>query len=75
MRGGLRGDEGVRCMDAFLHLELLIQPGTHPPAGLLDVPGHPQVPFSGYLELLAAIERVTTEPVIEPGSATGRGAS
>lgn len=62
-------------MDAFLHLELLIRPGVQPPAGLLHVPGHPQVPFSGYLELLAAIERVTAEPVIEPGSAQGRGAS
>ena len=75
MRDGMGDEEGVRCMDAFLHLELLIQPGSHPPAGLLHVPGHPQVPFSGYLELLAAIERVTTEPVAEPRSAQGRGAS
>ena len=31
--------EGVRCMDAFLHLELLIQPGSHPPAGAAPRPG------------------------------------
>ena len=72
---GIPGREGVRCMEAFLHLELLLQPGVTPPTGMLHVPGHPQVPFSGYLELLAAIERVTTEPVSEPGSAQRRGAS
>ena len=62
-------------MEAFLHLELLLQPGVHPPAGMLHVPGHPQVPFSGYLELLAAIERVTAEPVAETGQSQARGAS
>ena len=62
-------------MDTFLHLELLLRPGANPPAGLLHVPGHAQVPFSGYLELLAAIERVIAEPVAEPGSAQGREAS
>ena len=62
-------------MDAFLHLELLLQPGVSPPTGMLHVPGHPQVPFSGYLELLAAIERVTAEPVAEPGPRETRGAS
>lgn len=75
MRAGVGEQEGVWCMDAVLHLELLITPGSHPPAGVLHVPGHPQVPFSGYLELLAAIERVTTDPVAEPRSAQGRGAS
>ena len=56
-------------MDAFLHLELLVQSGVQPPAGVLLVAGHPEVRFSGYLELLAAIERVTAGPVPEARAA------
>ena len=75
MRDGAWRREGVGCMEALLHVELLLRPGVQPPSGLLHVPGHPQVPFSGYLELLAAIERVTMGAVAEPGPDQARGAS
>jgi hypothetical protein len=41
-----------------VHLDLLIEPGSSPIAGWLNVAGASPLAFSGYLELLALLERV-----------------
>ena len=45
-------------MDPLLHLELLVQPGADPIAGWLKIDGEDDVPFSGYLEFMALLERL-----------------
>ena len=51
-------------MDPLLHLDLLVKPGADPIAGFLKLDGQDDVPFTGYLEFMALIERVLT---LEPG--------
>ena len=53
-------------MDALLHLELDLEPGAEPIAGWLTTPTGRRA-FSGYLELLAALEQLKVPlPANEP---------
>ena len=45
-------------MDPDVHLELVLRPGVVPVAGWLRRAGEPQHAFSGYVELMALVERL-----------------
>ena len=56
-------------MEALLRLELRLRPGVEPVEGWLAVEEGPAVRFSGYLELLAAVERAAVGPGAESRAA------
>jgi hypothetical protein len=39
-----------------LHVSLELTPGARPVAGVLSIPGAPELEFSGWTELFAALE-------------------
>ena len=49
-------------MDPLVHLGLLVQRGTDPVAGWVELAPGQRLPFTGYLEFMALIERLMAAP-------------
>ena len=49
-------------MDPLVHLEVVLEPGAHPPVGWLLNGDGTRRPFSGWLELMALVERLSQQP-------------
>jgi hypothetical protein len=55
----------VAAVEPPLHIDLLLQRGADPVAGWLNAAGQPPLEFSGYLELMALLERFGSDGRVE----------